>query len=182
MAASRLSMRHLRELLRLKYDVHLPQRGIAQALEGDSVIDPPRIMRLAGTVNFPTQKKLQAGYQTERTSLKQSFDEERAPVTADEVSRAFPVREGATSPVTPEGLNTLQAMRRTLEKHEDIRNLRIADVMTRNPRSIAPTRLAVEAAQIMQTQHVSGRLLVVDESGLLLGALHVDDLLRAGVI
>ena len=31
MAASRLSMRHLRELLRLKYDVHLPQRAIAQA-------------------------------------------------------------------------------------------------------------------------------------------------------
>jgi CBS domain-containing protein len=29
---------------------------------------------------------------------------------------------------------------------------------------------------------VSGRLLVVDESGLLVGALHVDDLLRAGVI
>lgn len=90
------------------------QRGIAQTLEGDSVIDPPRIMRLAGTVNFPTQKKLQAGYQTERTSLKQSFDEERAPVSPDEVSRAFPVRD---IPYNPQGLaegqNTLQAMRRT---------------------------------------------------------------------
>ena len=31
MAASRLPMRQLRELLRLKYDVHLPQRAIAQA-------------------------------------------------------------------------------------------------------------------------------------------------------
>jgi hypothetical protein len=31
MAASRQSMRHLRELLRLKSDVHLPQRVIAQA-------------------------------------------------------------------------------------------------------------------------------------------------------
>jgi CBS domain-containing protein len=34
----------------------------------------------------------------------------------------------------------------------------------------------------MQAHHVSGRLLVVDESGRLVGALHVDDLLRAGVI
>jgi CBS domain-containing protein len=29
---------------------------------------------------------------------------------------------------------------------------------------------------------VSGRLLVVDGDGVLVGALHVDDLLRAGVI
>jgi arabinose-5-phosphate isomerase len=80
------------------------------------------------------------------------------------------------------GLFTDGDLRRTLEKHEDIRNLGIAEVMTRNPRTIAPTRLAAEAAQVMQTHHVSGRLLVVDESGLLVGALHVDDLLRAGVI
>lgn len=101
------------------------QRGIAQALEGDSVIDPPRIMRLAGTVNFPTQKKLQAGYQTERTSLKQFFDEERAPVSPDEVARAFPVREGATNPVTPDGMNTLQAM--AVDRH----GVRPADYIAR---------------------------------------------------
>jgi arabinose-5-phosphate isomerase len=80
------------------------------------------------------------------------------------------------------GLFTDGDLRRTLEKHEDIRGLRIVEVMTRNPRTIAPTRLAAEAAQVMQAHHVSGRLLVVDESGLLVGALHVDDLLRAGVI
>jgi arabinose-5-phosphate isomerase len=80
------------------------------------------------------------------------------------------------------GLFTDGDLRRTLEKHEDIRGLRIADVMTRNPRTIGPGRLAAEAAQVMQTHHVSGRLLVVDEAGRLVGALHVDDLLRAGVI
>ena len=41
-------------------------------------------------------------------------------------------------------------------------------------------RLNAEAAQVMQAHHVSGRLLVVDESNRLVGALHVDDLLRAG--
>lgn len=80
------------------------------------------------------------------------------------------------------GLFTDGDLRRTLEKHEDIRGLKVADVMTRNPKSIGPGRLAAEAAQIMQAQHVSGRLLVVDEAGLLVGAVHVDDLLRAGVI
>jgi arabinose-5-phosphate isomerase len=80
------------------------------------------------------------------------------------------------------GLFTDGDLRRTLEKHDDIRGLNVADVMTRNPRSIGPSRLAAEAAQVMQTHHVSGRLLVVDESGRLVGALHVDDLLRAGVI
>jgi len=34
----------------------------------------------------------------------------------------------------------------------------------------------------MQAHHVSGRLLVVDEGGKLVGAVHVDDLLKAGVI
>jgi arabinose-5-phosphate isomerase len=80
------------------------------------------------------------------------------------------------------GLFTDGDLRRTLEKHEDIRGLKVAQVMTRNPRSIGPSRLAAEAAQVMQAHHVSGRLLVVDDAGILVGALHVDDLLRAGVI
>lgn len=80
------------------------------------------------------------------------------------------------------GLFTDGDLRRTLERHEDIRGLKVADVMTRNPRAIGPNRLAAEAAQVMQAHHVSGRLLVVDDAGRLVGALHVDDLLRAGVI
>ncbi len=80
------------------------------------------------------------------------------------------------------GLFTDGDLRRTLEKHEDIRGLKVAEVMTRNPRSIGPGRLAAEAAQMMQAHHVSGRLLVVDDDGRLVGAVHVDDLLKAGVI
>ena len=80
------------------------------------------------------------------------------------------------------GLFTDGDLRRTLEKHDDIRTLQVADVMTKNPRTIGPGKLAAEAAQVMQMHHVSGRLLVVDDDGRLVGALHVDDLLRAGVI
>lgn len=90
------------------------QAGIAQVLSGDKVIDPPRIMRLAGTVNFPTQDKLQRGYQVERTTLRDTFDEERAPVTPDEIATAFPWGGNAESPHNPPSAeNTLQAMRRT---------------------------------------------------------------------
>ena len=73
------------------------------------------------------------------------------------------------------GLFTDGDLRRTLEKHDDIRSLRVADVMTRGPRTIGPGRLAAEAAQVMQAHRVSGRLLVVDDDGRLVGALHVDD-------
>ncbi len=54
--------------------------------------------------------------------------------------------------------------------------------MTRNPRTIAPDRLAVEAAQMMQAHKVNGRLLVVDAKGDLVGAITFNDLLAAGVI
>lgn len=76
------------------------QRGVAQALGGDMVIDPPRIMRLAGTVNFPTQKKLAAGYRVELTGLRTQFADERLDVTPDLVRQAYPPREVAPVEVT----------------------------------------------------------------------------------
>lgn len=95
------------------------QRGIAQSLGGDSVINPSRIMRLAGSVNFPPQHKLQRGYALECTSMRTTFEDEREPVTPDEVATAFPFEAGQVSgdggqsaqPVQP-GQTTLSAMAR----------------------------------------------------------------------
>jgi hypothetical protein len=87
------------------------QRGIAQALGGDAVIDPPRIMRLAGTVNFPTQKKLSAGYRVELTSLRTEFPNERVDVTPDMVRQAFPPRQSYNATLElGSGQTTLSAM------------------------------------------------------------------------
>jgi arabinose-5-phosphate isomerase len=80
------------------------------------------------------------------------------------------------------GIYTDGDLRRTLEAHDNIKTLMIKDVMTHNPRTIGPDRLAAEAAQLMQSHKISGRLLVVDERNQLVGAVHFDDLLRAGVV
>ncbi|MCL4471679.1 MAG: KpsF/GutQ family sugar-phosphate isomerase [Sulfuricella sp.] len=79
------------------------------------------------------------------------------------------------------GLFTDGDLRRALDKIPDIRAARVSDVMTRNPRTIAPEKLAAEAVQIMDQHKING-LLVVDANGRLVGALNMHDLLRAGVV
>jgi arabinose-5-phosphate isomerase len=74
-------------------------------------------------------------------------------------------------------------LRRALEAHENIRAIPITDVMTRSPKTISPNRLAVEAAELIERHKIgSSGLLVVDENNRLLGAVHVLELMRAGVL
>ncbi len=79
------------------------------------------------------------------------------------------------------GIFTDGDLRRTLEKNADLRGVKIADVMTRNPRTMAADKLAAEAAQTMQQRKITC-VLIVDEGNRLVGALHTHDLMRAGVI
>jgi arabinose-5-phosphate isomerase len=80
------------------------------------------------------------------------------------------------------GIFTDGDLRRVLEKHDNIRGLRVGDVMTRNPHSIAPHKLAAEAARMLQERPMGGRLVVVDPQGRLVGALTFHDLLAEGVV
>jgi arabinose-5-phosphate isomerase len=79
------------------------------------------------------------------------------------------------------GIFTDGDLRRTLDRKLDIHGTRMADVMTRTPRSIGPDELAAEAVLMMEKHAVNG-LLVLDAAGHLVGALNVHDLLRAGVM
>jgi arabinose-5-phosphate isomerase len=79
------------------------------------------------------------------------------------------------------GLITDGDLRRALGRGVDLRTARAVDVMTLDPRRIGPNRLAVEAVEEMERLRING-LLVVDDTGLLVGALNMHDLLRAGVI
>lgn len=79
------------------------------------------------------------------------------------------------------GVFTDGDLRRLIEQGQDFSRISIADVMHRNPRSIGPDQLAVEAVAIMEEFRIN-QLLVADAEGRLVGALHIHDLTRAKVI
>jgi len=79
------------------------------------------------------------------------------------------------------GIFTDGDLRRALQKGVDLHNTTIASVMTRNPRTITPDKLAAEAVQLME-QHKVNQLLVVDAEHHLVGALNTHALFKAKVI
>lgn len=79
------------------------------------------------------------------------------------------------------GVFTDGDLRRILGKPLDLNTATMGALMTRNPRVIHPRMLAAQAVHVMETQRITA-LPVVDEAGLLVGALNVHDLLRAGVM
>jgi arabinose-5-phosphate isomerase len=81
----------------------------------------------------------------------------------------------------PVGVFTDGDLRRTIERVQDFTGIAIGDVMHANPRAIGPDRLAVDAVAVME-QFCINQMLVVDEDGKLVGALHIHDLTRAKVI
>lgn len=67
------------------------QKAIAANLKTDeSVTDPPRIMRVAGTINWPKPQKVAKGYVPEVVKLHIYSHAERPPVTSEQMKRAFP--------------------------------------------------------------------------------------------
>ena len=79
------------------------------------------------------------------------------------------------------GLFTDGDLRRALEHTIDLQQAKIADLMTRNPKTIRADELAVAAVEKMDTLKING-LLVVDTDHILVGALNMHDLLKAGVV
>jgi arabinose-5-phosphate isomerase len=80
-----------------------------------------------------------------------------------------------------QGVFTDGDLRRALDSGLNLRDTTMETVMTRNPRTVAPTQLAADAVNSMQEHRVTA-LLVVDEQARLVGALNIHDLLRAGVV
>jgi len=79
------------------------------------------------------------------------------------------------------GVYTDGDLRRGLDQGLDIRATPVQQVMTRQPRTIAPNKLAVEAVKLMQEAKVYA-LLVLDEQQHLVGAISMHDLMRAGIV
>lgn len=80
------------------------------------------------------------------------------------------------------GVFTDGDLRRALDDHAvDLRSTPLARLMTTKAKTIAPDKLAVEAARLMEDFTIHA-LLVVDEDKKLVGALNIHDLLRARVV
>jgi arabinose-5-phosphate isomerase len=79
------------------------------------------------------------------------------------------------------GIFTDGDLRRTLDRSVDIHNTPIHEVMTRHGKTIQADHLAAEALNIMEEMKINA-LPVTDDSGALVGAINMHDLLRAGVI
>jgi len=80
-----------------------------------------------------------------------------------------------------QGIFTDGDLRRLIERGADLRAMRAADVMHPGPKLVSADALAVDAADVME-QHRITSVLVIDASGVLVGALNSNDLMRAKVI
>ena len=81
----------------------------------------------------------------------------------------------------PIGIFTDGDLRRAFEQGINIASTLVDAVMHKQPQTIAPHRLAVEAVELMEHHKING-LLIVNDQGTLVGALNMHDLLRAKVV
>jgi arabinose-5-phosphate isomerase len=80
------------------------------------------------------------------------------------------------------GIFTDGDLRRCLGQGGNLMQRGVAELMTRNPRTIVADRLAADCVLLMETPPKVTQLVVVDDAGALAGAVHVHDLFRARVI
>jgi RecA-family ATPase len=66
------------------------QRAIASRLETDQVVvNPSRIMRVAGTVSWPNDKKQARGYVSELVTMRTEFSDDREPIGFERLVQVF---------------------------------------------------------------------------------------------
>lgn len=70
-------------------------------------------------------------------------------------------------------------LRRMLQKNQDFNSLCANDIMTRNPKTIAPDVLAVEALEMMKKKQITN-IFVVDGDDYL-GVIHIHDIIKEGI-
>lgn len=78
------------------------------------------------------------------------------------------------------GVITDGDLRRMLEKTTEIREIEARDIMTKNPKTIEPDTLVVNALNLMQNNNIT-QLLVLEKKKYL-GVIHLHDILKEGII
>jgi arabinose-5-phosphate isomerase len=77
------------------------------------------------------------------------------------------------------GVITDGDLRRMLEKN-GLSNIKAEDIMTRNPKTIEPSEMAVNALDMMRQSEIVH--LIVTENNRYLGVIHLHDLVKEGLI
>jgi arabinose-5-phosphate isomerase len=78
------------------------------------------------------------------------------------------------------GIITDGDIRRMLENHDNIGNLTAQDIMSANPITIDPEKLAFDVMTILKSKDI-GQLIVEDSNGYYLGMVHILDLVKEGI-
>jgi len=79
------------------------------------------------------------------------------------------------------GVVTAGDLTRLMEHNEGFFDIPVADVMTRNPKSIGPDELGATAVGVMERSGVMA-LPVIDSAHRVIGIVHLHDLMRAGAV
>ncbi len=78
------------------------------------------------------------------------------------------------------GIITDGDLRRMLEKTTDISHICATDILSPNPITIEPSKMAVEALELLKKNDISQ--LVVTQEGIYKGIIHLHDLIREGIV
>ncbi len=79
------------------------------------------------------------------------------------------------------GIITDGDLRRLLEKHQDLLDKKVKDVMSQSPKTISQKAIAEKAVEIMELYSITS-LICIDEKEKPIGVIHLHDLLKAGVV
>ena len=78
------------------------------------------------------------------------------------------------------GIITDGDIRRMLEQHNSIQDLKAEDIYHTNSITIAPHALAIEALNLMEQKDISQ--LIVAEGQKYIGMIHIHDLMKEGIL
>jgi arabinose-5-phosphate isomerase len=116
--------------------------------------------------------------------------QDRIPMVAPEASLRELIMEmtqkrlGATCIVGPDhqlqGIFTDGDLRRAFERNIDLQPMKAGQLAIRNPKTINPQDLVTRAINLMETYNVLV-MPVVDDFGILIGIVHLHDLLKSGI-
>jgi len=78
------------------------------------------------------------------------------------------------------GIITDGDIRRMLRNNDSFVHLTAADIMSKNPKTIAPDAMAVDALEMLEENKIS--VLIAQENGKYAGVVHIHNLIREGIL